>query len=102
MDHIVRVHGVTREHQYCGLLNIASKVVASRHTEVVRLQFINRATVAGILDPQKPSSMVIQAAQQAGYDGKMRSYLEAITTGVNFTRFIISTGCTLHSDFRKA
>ena len=98
----VRVHGVAREHQYCGLLDIASKVVASRHTEAARLQAFNRATVAGILDPQKRARMAIQAALQVGYDGKMRSYREAIAAGVKITPLIISTGCTLHSEFRKA
>ena len=98
----VRVHGVAREHQYCGLLDIASKVVVSRHTEVARLQAFNRATVAGILDPQKRARMAIQAALQVGYDGKMRSYREAIAAGVKVTPLIISTGCTLHNEFRKA
>ena len=45
--------------------------------------------------------MAIQAALQVGYDGKMRSYREAIAAGVKITPLIISTGCTLHSEFRK-
>ena len=32
----------------------------------------------------------------------MRSYREAIAAGVKGTPLIISTGCTLHSEFRKA
>ena len=46
--------------------------------------------------------MAIQAALQVVYDGKMCSYHEAITAGVKVTPLIISTGCTLHSEFRKA
>ena len=46
--------------------------------------------------------MAIQAALQVGYDGKMRKYRDAIAAGVKLTPLIISTGCTLHNEFRKA
>jgi len=98
----VRMQGGVMEHSYCGLLDIASKVIASRHTEPARLQALNRATVAGIIDPQKRARMAIQAALQVGYDGKMRKYRDAIAAGVKLTPLIISTGCTLHNEFRKA
>ena len=87
---------------YCGLLDLMSKAIASRHTETARLQALNRATVAGILDPQKRARMAIQAALQVGYDGKIRTYRDAIAAGVKIIPLIISTGCTLHNEFRKA
>ena len=90
------------EHQYCGLFDPASKAIASRHTEQARLQALNRATVAGIQDPMKRAKMAVQAALQVGYDGKIRKYRDFIDAGVKLTPLIISTGCTLHNEFRKA
>ena len=98
----VHMHGGVMEHPYCGLLDIASKSVPARHTELARLQALNRATVAGILDPQKRAKMEIQAALQVGYDGKLRKYRDFIDAGVKLIPLIISTGCTLHNEFRKA
>ena len=98
----VRMQGGVMEHPYCGLLDIASKSVPARHTELARLQALNRATVDGILDPQKRAKMEIQAALQVGYDGKLRKYRDFIDAGVKLIPLIISTGCTLHNEFRKA
>ena len=42
----VRMQGGVMEHSYCGLLDLASKVIGARHTEPARLQALNRATVA--------------------------------------------------------
>ena len=90
------------EHPYCGLFDLMSKAIASRHTETARLQVLNRATVAGILDPQKRARMAIQAALQVGYEGKIRTYRDAIAAGIKVFPLVISTGCTLHNEFRKA
>ena len=90
------------EHSYCGLFDLMSKAIASRHTETARLQVLNRATVAGIIDPQKRAGMAIHAALQVGYDSKMRTYRDAIAAGIKVFPLIISTGCTLHNEFRKA
>jgi hypothetical protein len=98
----VRMQGGRMEHSYCGLFDLMSKAIASRHTETARLQVLNRATVAGIIDPQKRAGMAIQAALQVGYDGKMRTYRDAIAAGIKVFPLIISTGCTLHNEFRKA
>ena len=98
----VRMQGGVMEHAYCGLLDLASKVIASRHTEPARLQALNRATIAGNLDPQKRARLAIQAALQVGYDGKVRTYRNAIAAGIKVVPLIISTGCTLHNEFRKA
>ena len=98
----VRMQGGRMAHAYCGLSDLMSKVIASRHTETARLQALQRATVAGIIDPQKRARMAIQAALQVGYEGKMRTYRNAINAGVKVFPLIISTGCTMHAEFRKA
>ena len=84
-----------------GLFDVMTKVVAAPHTDQARHLARTKAARDGVVDSVKIANLEIQAALQVGFDGKLYKYRHAITLGIKLVPLIVSTGCTLHSAYKK-